>query len=185
MSDISERYRRVAAQFTRTVEAVPADAWDNPSPCEGWVARDIVAHLTEWLPAFFFTTWTVECASIPSAKEDPVGAWAVLDEALQRSLDDPAVAEAQRDTRIGASTFAEQLDMIGTPDVLIHTWDLARAAGLPQFEHLDAGLVHTWVESMEPTDELLRTSGHYGSRVAVADGADEQTRLLAFLGRTP
>jgi len=32
-------------------------------------------------------------------------------------------------------------------------------------------------------DEAMRSSGHYGPRVAVADDADEQTRLLAFMGR--
>ena len=56
MSEISERYRKVAAAFTQRAEAVPDDAWDNPAPCEGWVARDIVGHLVEWLPAFFFGT---------------------------------------------------------------------------------------------------------------------------------
>jgi Mycothiol maleylpyruvate isomerase N-terminal domain len=45
VSEISDRYRRVAGQFTRRVEAVPDGAWDNPAPCEGWVARDVVGHL--------------------------------------------------------------------------------------------------------------------------------------------
>ena len=39
MSEIAKRYRNVAAQFTRRVEAVPADVWDNPAPCDGWRAR--------------------------------------------------------------------------------------------------------------------------------------------------
>jgi hypothetical protein len=38
---------------------------------------------------------------------------------------------------------------------------------------------------MEPMDEVIRTSGHYGPRVEVPDDADEQTRVLAFLGRRP
>lgn len=45
MSEIAERYRKVAADFTRRVDAVPDDAWDNPTPCDGWVARDVVGHL--------------------------------------------------------------------------------------------------------------------------------------------
>jgi uncharacterized protein (TIGR03086 family) len=67
--------------------------------------------------------------------------------------------------------------------VLIHTWDLARATGLD--ETLDADEVHRFVESMEPMDQMLRDSGHYGPRVAVPDDADEQTRLIAFVGRRP
>jgi hypothetical protein len=34
-------------------------------------------------------------------------------------------------------------------------------------------------------DEALRQSGHYGPKVDVADDADVQTRLLAFIGRRP
>jgi Mycothiol maleylpyruvate isomerase N-terminal domain len=53
MNDIAERYERVTAQFTARVRAVPEEARENPSPCEGWTARDVVGHLTEWIPAFF------------------------------------------------------------------------------------------------------------------------------------
>ena len=38
---------------------------------------------------------------------------------------------------------------------------------------------------MEPAEELMRSSGHYGPRVPVPDDADAQTRLLAFIGRDP
>jgi hypothetical protein len=34
-------------------------------------------------------------------------------------------------------------------------------------------------------DEMLRESGQYGPRVPVPDAADAQTKLLAFIGRTP
>jgi uncharacterized protein (TIGR03086 family) len=65
----------------------------------------------------------------------------------------------------------------------VHTWDLARATGLD--ETLDADEVHRLVEAMEPMDEAMRSSGHYGPRVDVPADADEQTRLLAFTGRRP
>ena len=38
---------------------------------------------------------------------------------------------------------------------------------------------------MEPIEELMRTSGQYGPRVAVPDDADEQDRMLGFIGRDP
>ena len=41
------------------------------------------------------------------------------------------------------------------------------------------------LEGMEPIDDLLRSSGHYGPRVEVPADADEQTRLIAFIGRRP
>jgi hypothetical protein len=38
---------------------------------------------------------------------------------------------------------------------------------------------------MLPMDDVLRQSGQFGPRVEVADDAHAQTRLLAFIGRTP
>jgi uncharacterized protein (TIGR03086 family) len=183
MSEIAERYERVAGQFTQRVRAVPAGAWDNPAPCEGWVARDVVRLLTEWLPGFFFGRWGLDAQPVPSVDDDPVAAWVAVDRAIQARLDDPATAAEKRDTPIGSSSFEDAVDMICTPDVLVHTWDLARATGLD--ETLDADAVHRFVESMEPADEAMRSSGHYGPRVPVADDADEQTRLIAFFGRQP
>jgi uncharacterized protein (TIGR03086 family) len=183
MSEAADRYRKVAAAFTERVRAVPPERWDDPAPCEGGVARDVVRHLVEWVPAFFFGTWDLEPLSAPPVDDDPAAAWLALDRAVQTALDDPEVAGSERDTRMGRATFAATLDTICTSDVLIHTWDLARATGLD--ERLDEDEVHRMLDGIEPMDEALRSSGHYGPRVEVPGDADEQTRLLAFLGRRP
>lgn len=182
-SEIAARYGKVADQFTTRIKQVPDDAWDNPAPCAGWVARDVVEHLVEWLSSFFFSKWDAPYEPGPSVADDPVGAWEALDQAIRAALADPAVAEAERETPLGPSTFAEMIDAICTDDVLIHTWDVARATGLD--ERLDPVEVHRYVEGMQPYDEVMRTSGHFGSRVDVPDDADEQTRMLAFTGRRP
>ena len=183
MSEISARYQRVAAQFSKRANAVPIGAWDNPAPCEGWVARDVVRHLVEWLPGFFFGTWEIEYQPGPPVEDDPARAWHALDRTIQSALDDPEIAGRERDTRMGNSTFAQTIDTICTPDILIHTWDLARATGLE--ETLDPDEVHRYLTGIEPMDRTLRESGHYGPRVEVPGDAGEQARLIAFLGRQP
>ena len=65
----------------------------------------------------------------------------------------------------------------------MHRWDLARATG--QDETLDPDKCAVMLEGMLPMDEVLRQSGQYGPRVEVPDDADVQTKLLAFIGRTP
>lgn len=183
MTDAAARYARIADAFTERVRGVPEGAWDSPAPCEGWVARDVVDHLVTWIPDLFFSTWEIDAPPIPSARDDPAGAWLALDRTLRAALADSAVADAERETRMGTGTFAGTFDVIATSDVFLHTWDLARATG--QDEILDPDEVHRLLVGMEPMDEVLRQSGHFGPRVPVPDDADEQTRLLAFIGRTP
>ncbi len=182
--EIADRYRTVAAGFSRCAAAVPDDAWERPAPCEGWVARDVVRHLVEWMPSFPLAEAGVTVPPFPSVDDDPAGAWAVLDAALQGALDDPAVATREFDSRAGHFTVAQAVDTFCTADVLVHTWDLARATGLD--ETLDPDAVHRQLLAMEAIDEVaLRSSGHFGPRVDVPADADEQTRLIAFTGRRP
>lgn len=46
-------------------------SWDVPAPVSGWVARDVVRHLAEWLPAFLAGGSTVRLPAIPSVDDDP------------------------------------------------------------------------------------------------------------------
>lgn len=180
MSAISERFRRIAGGFTVRVEAVPDDRWSSPSPCEAWTARDLVGHVADGA-GIFLGLVEREPPEGPSAADDPVGAWTVARDAVQAGLDDPAVAGLEYEGDLGRRTFAEAVDRFYTNDVLLHTWDLARAAGLD--ERLDAAEVHRVLEEMRPFDEMLRSSGNFGPKVEPPEGADEQTQLLAFVGR--
>src|SRR3954464_11064568 len=111
MNEIIERYERITGQFTDRVRAVPADAWDSPSPCEGWTARDVVGHLTEWIPGFFGAQG-VEFPPVPSVQDDPVGAWATVQAPIGAALNDPAVASKPVETPFSSQSLAETVDMI-------------------------------------------------------------------------
>jgi hypothetical protein len=89
MSEVAERYRKVAGRFTRRAREVPADAWDNPAPCEGWVARDVVRHMVEWMPSMVLP----DAPAGPSVDDDPAGAWEAMSDAIKAGLDDPEVAK--------------------------------------------------------------------------------------------
>jgi uncharacterized protein (TIGR03086 family) len=181
MSEISDRYRKVAAAFTERVRSVPDGAWENPAPCQGWVARDVVRHLVGWLPAILAGVGC-KVPEAPSVDEDPLAAWTALDGALQAALEDPDVAATEFDFGPSRQSFENAVDMFGTSDVLIHTWDLARATGLD--ETLDSDEVRRLFEGMQPVDEMIRGE-HFGPKVPVPDDADLQTKLIAFTGRVP
>ncbi|MEO5839059.1 MAG: TIGR03086 family metal-binding protein [Acidimicrobiales bacterium] len=183
MSEISDRYRKIAGQFTQRVQSVPAEAWDNPAPCDGWVARDVVRHLVEWVPGFFHDCADLTFSAAPSVDDDPVAAWHALNDTLQAAVDDPEVAARQFEMRMGTYRIDDAIATFCVGDILVHTWDLARATGLD--ESLDATEVHRMLDGIDSMDEAMRNSGHYGARVIVPDDADEQTKLIAFTGRQP
>ncbi len=183
MNEIARRYATVAGAFTDRVNAVPAEAWDNPSPCAGWVARDIVRHATEWIPGFFTNVAGLDLPTVPSVDTDPAAAWAVVHTAFRDTLADAALAQREFDGPPGRMSVEQSIDMIVTGDLLIHTWDLARATGLD--ETLDATEAGRMLEGVEPHDEMLRSSGRYGPRVIVDDDADVTSKLVAFMGRDP
>lgn len=180
----ADEHRRIAGAFTMTVEGVAAQAWEQRAPVEGWVARDVVRHLLEWLPAFLAGSTGIQLSAGPSVDADPVGAWRTRTGAVQALLDDADIAGREHDLpHIGRMRLEQAIDMIYTSDVFLHRWDLARATG--QDETLDPDKCAAMLEGMLPMDDLLRQSGQYGPRVQVPDDADVQTKLLGFIGRTP
>ncbi len=181
MTETAERYRKVAAAFTERVEQVPADAWDRPTPCAGWVARDIIRHIVG--TADYFLGGSDGAAGGPSVDEDPVGAWKAARDRIQAGLEDPAFAASEVESPMGKTTYEELVGVFGVGDVLVHTWDLARAVGLD--ETLDPVEVSRLLAFMQPMDEMMRQGDAFGPKVEVPADADEQTRLIAFTGRTP
>lgn len=182
-ADAAHRHRRAAERFGRTVLGV-AD-WSVPTPVPQWRARDVVAHLTGWLPPFLASAGGPALSDAHAdAIADPVPAWLSQAAAVQRLLEDPDHrATALTDPYLGTMLLAEAIDRFYTTDVVLHTWDLARATG--QDDRLDPDWCADVLAGMEPMEDAIRGSGHYGPRVAVSADADAQTRLLGFIGRDP
>lgn len=182
MTETSDRYRKVAAQLTDRIRDVPEAAWDNTTPCEGWTARDVVRHLGD-SAATFLGRAGADMPTLPSVDDDPLASWEAVRDTIQAALDDPALATREFESPMGTMTLEKMVGMFGIGDVLIHTWDLARATGLD--EALDAEEVQRLMAVMEPNDEMMRQGTAFGPRVPVADGADPQAKLIAFTGRHP
>jgi uncharacterized protein (TIGR03086 family) len=179
-TETAQRYRSVAAAFTERVEQVPAGAWDNPTPCADWVARDIVRHIVGTTDFFLGEPGS---SVGPSVDDDPVGAWKATRETIEGALADPAVAGREVEGPMGKKTVEEMIGIFGVGDVLVHTWDLARATG--QDESLDPAEVSRLFQFMQPMDEMMRQGNAFGPKVDVPADSDEQTKLIAFTGRTP
>ncbi|MGI8458887.1 MAG: TIGR03086 family metal-binding protein [Propionibacteriaceae bacterium] len=180
-ADPAGRHRAVSAGFTERVRGV--SDWDAPAPVAGWRARDVVGHLVDWFPGFLTSATGLVLDRGPSPEEDPVSAWQVHSDAVQRLLDGPAATTPFQHPMVGAMPLPDAVDRFYTTDVFLHTWDLARATG--QDERLDPQTCGVLLAGMTPIEDLMRSSGQYGPRVSVSDDADVQTRLLGFIGRVP
>lgn len=182
MSDVSQRYGRLAEAFKSTIAAVPADAWESPSPCAGWTARDVVRHVFD-TQGMFLGFVGREVGDVPSVADDPLGAWTAASAGVMRCLEDPAVANAEYKGMSGPSTFEAGVDQFLCFDLVVHAWDLARAAGLDhRMDPEEIAKVRAVAESFGPA---LRGPQAFGPEIEPPPGADEQNRLLAFLGRQP
>lgn len=173
-------HHEVARRFTELVGATTD--WDAPAPVDGWTARDVVRHLVEWLPALLEGGAGVVLPAGPSVDDDPVAAWRTHADGVQALLDDPATASlVLSNPHLGEVPVPQAVARFYTPDVFMHTWDLATATG--QTHGLDPDAAAALLAGMEPMDEVLRQSGQYGPRVDVPDDADAVTRLMGFVGR--
>ena len=178
---VAERHRQVAGDFSARMQRVTD--WAAPAPVVGWVARDVVDHLVTWLPGFLVGGGVAFPAG-PATADDPVAAWAFQADAVQELLDDPERSAAPfSHPQVGSMPVGGALDRFYTPDVFMHTWDLARASG--QAVTLEPEFCLQLLAGMEPMEELLRSSGQYGPKVEVPADADPATRLIGFIGRDP
>lgn len=178
----ARRHQLIANGFALRVHGT--SDWTAPAPVDGWVARDVVAHLVEWLPAFVHGGCDLAWPTIPSPIEDPSRAWDAHQHAVQTILGDPKTAGVEfTNPHTGSMPLGQAIDRFYTSDVFLHTWDLARATG--QDETLDPETCAAMLAGMTPLEEVIRSSGQYGPAVSVPDDADAQTRLLGFIGRDP
>lgn len=178
--EIAERFRRLAAAFADKIAHVPPERWQSPSPCEGWTARDVVRHMVD-TQGLFLRLVGRELGEVPSVDDDPLAAWNAARAVVQANLDDPELASAAFDGFFGRTTYAQAIDRFVCTDLVLHSWDLARAAGLD--ERIDPEDVARVMEQMKGFGDAARGPELFGSEIEPPPGADEQTRLLAFTGR--
>jgi uncharacterized protein (TIGR03086 family) len=175
-----ERHRVAAATFGARVRGVRD--WDAPTPVAEWQARDVVRHLLEWLPGFLETGSGLRLGEVSVADADLATSWDTRATEVQEVLETHAAATYRSDL-LGEMPLASAIDQFYVSDVVMHTWDLARAAD--QDDRLDPDFCAQAVAGMEPMAEVLAASGQFGPRVPVPDDADAQTRLIGLIGRRP
>jgi uncharacterized protein (TIGR03086 family) len=180
MTEVQARYRVVSNGFDAAVRAVAPLQWEAQSPCEEWNARDVVAHVVAGHRGVVANVTGGESTPL-SVDEDARQAWESAFHAMDALAGDPEALATEVDGPTGKMAAGEIIGRFVTMDVLVHTWDLARAIGAE--ERLDEDSVHLAYAALQPMDAMIRQPGVFGPRLEAPAGADEQTEFLYFLGR--
>ena len=180
MSEVMERYGRIASGFGARLAGVRPDQWHSPTPCLDWDVRDLVVHVIQTQGRVVSTVTGSPPPDV--AVEGDLGTqWAQAHRAVLASLDDPELASKVIGGAFGEQPFESLVSRLLCADTLFHTWDLSRATG--QDEQLDEVAVARAMEFLEPIDEAIRRPGGFAPKITAPPGADAQTELLAFGGR--
>jgi uncharacterized protein (TIGR03086 family) len=183
MSENLRNYVKTVYSFDHVMKLAPERALTKQSPCAEWKGADVIAHALGGMKAVHNaavkgsmpTTW-------PKIGPDPYAAWSKLRDQSLEALDHPNVLHKVADTWFGPIPIDTFIQYMGG-DLLIHTWDLARTAKVD--ERLDASLCKAAMATWKSMPEsMLRSPSVFGPAVKAEKGADAQTKLLNFVGRT-
>ena len=181
---VLDGFVRALDGFEAVLAGVAPGRWSAPSPCAGWSAADVAGHVIGDLretEALARGRYTEARADDPgsAAGDDPLAAWRVARADMMAALDPAALARLVPGPW-GQMPLGEILER-SLMEFLVHTWDLAQTTG--QAAVLDPGLVRDALEPARQFASLARMSGLVGPECAVAEDADDLTRLLAIFGR--
>ncbi|WP_203702778.1 TIGR03086 family metal-binding protein [Asanoa iriomotensis] len=182
MTSTADRYRRLAAAFGAKLERVGTGRWADPTPCTEWSVADLVGHVVAMHEVHLFQVDRRPLAR-PDVEQDPVAAFAVIRDQVQGDLDDEVRAREAYDGRFGRWTFAEGIDRSICTELVVHGWDLARATG--QDDRIDPEEIRRVRAALAIVGDDVVRGMMAGPQVTVGPLADEQARLLAYLGRRP
>jgi uncharacterized protein (TIGR03086 family) len=183
MSANLRNYVKTVYGFDHVIKLVPEKALAKKSPCADWKGIDVIGHVLGGAKSVLSAATVGEMPkSWPKPGTDPQAAWAKLRDQTLEALDHPGALHKVANTFFGPMPVDTFINFMAA-DLLIHTWDLARTAKVD--ERLDPtqckAVMAIW-KTMPP--EMLRSPNVFGPAVKSPKGADAQTRMLNFVGRT-
>ncbi len=177
-----------SAEFERVVRQLPVDSWDLPTPSQMSV-RDLVEHVvvgnrfTALLLAGVGREQARNMLTDDQLGDDPVAA--VAESSRHQAEAFAAAPPEQPVPGPNGDVPAEAFLRFRLVDLVVHAWDLLRAAGLD--ETLDPPVVAGLSRVVEPhLDDMLAFDAYgEGPSDTLPPDASQQARLLDWFGRRP
>ena len=191
--DMLEALDRAAGGFLRRLAAAPDGGWDAPTPCTDWDVRALVRHVLGGnLMAPGLLGGGLAADVLPGVRAQ---AQATPDAGLRAAVEASVAAQSEAFRRPGALDQVVHHPVGDIPatmflgfrasDLLVHTWDLARALGLD--ETLDAEACEVVWRFAEPMGPGMRATGLFGEGASgtLPPDAPVLARVLDVHGRRP
>lgn len=184
--DVSQNlrtYTKAVYGFDAVVQRVADDRWDDPSPCAGWSARDVLGHNIGMCNMIAgFTEGVGATAPVETPPTDPQAQWAACRDAVMEALDTEGALQVKTQTPWGNLTVDRFIGIVAV-DPLTHTFDLARATG--QDIVLDEDIAAAGYTQLKAAGDAVREGGRFEPAADVADNASVVDKFVAMTGRRP
>lgn len=174
--------------FSDAVVRLPESAWQQPSPCAGWRALDVLGHVGT---AVSFGTALLQGKNPTWDPADPAGAAVVAGpRAWWSALVGPAREAVQNadltrvmDSPAGRRSIGDGLSFPAV-DLFVHAWDLARSADADVEIPTEAiDFAHSFLDPIP--DEQKRSPRVFAQQIPVPAGATTSQSFIAWTGRDP
>jgi uncharacterized protein (TIGR03086 family) len=176
MTPEATKFLEAAERFSATTADV-AD-WSATSPCEGWTAADVVAHVVD-TQREFFTQHGASLGERPSGSPQVI--WTAHLAAVRPVVSDDALMATTYDGWFGPTTIGETVIRFYGLDLVAHGWDVATSQGTPTtFTDDDMDAME---KSFAGFGDAMYAPGVFSEDLPVPDDASRQTKLLAQMGR--
>jgi uncharacterized protein (TIGR03086 family) len=188
MSENLRRYTTIVFGFEHVLRLGAPQAWENPSPCEGWTARQVAGHamgVVNNVAARGGVGRVVDpFEHLESlAGDDPAESFRAIRDRYLLATDRQGALQRTVASRLGEMTLDEYIDNMCL-DTLVHTWDVARALGVDEALEPEA-VSAVYASCLAGLRAMPRELGRYAEAVAAERFTSEQDRLIAFTGRDP
>jgi uncharacterized protein (TIGR03086 family) len=173
-------HERACDGFAHVADQVADDRWNAPTPCTEWDACAVVEHVIGFHEFLLLRPLGVRAARPKGGP--PPARWRATQDALFAALRVDGAVERETELPGGGTSRPRTMLPALTTDVLVHTWDLAVATGVPV--DLDPALTTAAFARVDGTDPG-RAGGMVGPAVPIGPDAAVEARLLGFYGRDP
>lgn len=174
--------------FERRLTTGDGSTWSAATPCGDWDLHTLVNHVVNellWIPPLLDGLTIAEVGDSFDRDvlgDQPVASFRTAGAAAVAAASVPGAQERTVHLSFGDLPGAGYLEQV-TSDVVIHTWDLARAVGAD--DHLDPALVQFVADALGPQMEAWRSAGAFGPAADAGPEPSAQDILLAQTGRSP